>query len=80
MYSRNGRCDNCRYNGHFQRDCPGQLRADKLLAHRRDKVAAANLAAAQPPAPNPWKDMDGRVSQSDDDYASETDSDASADG
>jgi len=80
VYSRNGRCDNCRYNGHFQRDCPGQLRADKLLAHRRDKVAAANLAAAQPPAPNPWKDMDGRVSQSDDDYASETDSDASADG
>jgi hypothetical protein len=82
------KCWNCLNHGHHRDDCPGTLMADKLLANRnkrflekeRREEATANLAAAQPAAPNPWDKLnrdDGRYSALSDDDRSETGSDTS---
>jgi len=80
-------CHNCHHHGHYAADCPGTLMADKLLADRNARFlvamkeeAAANLAAAQPAAPNPWNRLsrdDGRYDAPGDDRRSETGSDTS---
>jgi hypothetical protein len=73
------RCNNCQNHGHYAHGCPGTLRADKLLAHRKKvflekerKEAAANLAAAEPAVPNPWKQVDHWGSDTDSDTGSDT--------